>query len=78
MVNGNRFPGLHRGPIEHEGSSVLNMISGGATNASLTMGSVVKLVTPVPTTDILPRVEEASGQGTKSYGIVVFLYCWQV
>ena len=72
----NKFPGLARGPIDHNASSVINAISNGV----ITMGSTVKLNTTIPPSEILPRVEELTGTagtgGAKSldpptYGIVV-------
>lgn len=72
MVNGNRFPGLFRGPIDHKASSVINMISGGSGSDSLTMGSVIALAAQ-GTGDILPRAVEitATPQGKVTYGVVV-------
>lgn len=73
MTNGNRFQGLFRGPIDHESSSVINSISGGTGSDSITMGSVIALITPVASSDILPRVAEitATPQGKVTYGIAV-------
>ena len=70
MGNTNNFPGLFRGPIDHKASSVINSIS----NASIDMGSVVKLdETILLNTDILPRVLEiGASQGSNlAYGVVV-------
>lgn len=68
MVSSNKFVGLARGPIDHESSSVINAISKG----TIVMGSVVALE-GFPTSEILPRVTELSGdQGSKlAYGIAV-------
>ncbi len=66
----NQFPGLARGPIDHEASSVINSIA----NEAITMGDLVQLDTSgAPTSEILPRVEVAdTGQGSdSSYGVVV-------
>lgn len=66
----NQFPGLARGPIDHEASSVINATA----NEAITMGDLVQLdVSAVPTTEILPRVEVAdTAQGSdSSYGIAV-------
>ncbi len=65
----NQFPGLARGPIDHEASSVINAIA----NEAITMGDLVQLDTSgPPTTEILPRVEVADGgQGLVAYGIAV-------
>ena len=69
----NQYLGLARGPIDHNASSVINVISSGA----LTMGSAIKLTTTIPTAELLPRVEELVGTAaTKvlaqpTYGITV-------
>ncbi len=65
----NQFPGLARGPIDHEASSVINAIA----NEAITMGDLVQLdVSGPPTTELLPRVEVADGgQGLVAYGIAV-------
>jgi len=65
----NQFLGLARGPIDHESSSVINVIA----NGTIQMGSAVKLfdlTTTVPA-EILPRAEEITGIGDITYGIVV-------
>jgi uncharacterized membrane protein len=62
----NLYPGLARGPIDHNASSVINVIA----NEAITMGSAVSLVA-APATELLPRVEETDAQGEESYGIVV-------
>ena len=65
----NLFPGLARGPIDDEASSVINTIA----NEAITMGDLVQLdVSGPPTTEILPRIEVADGgQGLVAYGIAV-------
>lgn len=60
------FVGLHRGPIDHEASSVINAVS----NGSIDMGGSVTLAAP-PATELLPRVEVADAQGELAYGIAV-------
>lgn len=62
----NLFPGLARGPIDHEASSVINAIA----NEQIDMGNGVKLVTE-PSAEILPRVENGDTQGESLYGVVV-------
>ncbi len=64
----NQFPGLARGPIDHNASSVINVVANGA----ITMGSSVLLVAP-PTSEILPRVEESTSPAITDdiYGIAV-------
>ena len=68
VTNENIFPGLHRGPIDHEASSVINTISKG----TISMGSVVALDTAFVAGDLLPEVEESVTQGTiNGYGVAV-------
>jgi len=69
----NQFPGLARGPIDHNASSVINSISNGA----ISMGSAVLLkdidtIVPIPS-EILPRVEESTSPAVTDdiYGVVV-------
>lgn len=62
----NFYPGLARGPIDHEASSVINSIA----NESLDMGATVVLIDP-PTTELLPRVENGDAITELGYGIVV-------
>jgi len=53
----NQFPGLARGPIDHDASSVINVIA----NDAITMGSVVNLkdlISPSVPAELLPRVDE--------------------
>lgn len=63
----NQFLGLARGPIDHNASSVINVIASGA----IEMGSVVKLTTSIPPAELLPRVEETTGPNDVGYGIAV-------
>jgi len=68
MANTNRFQGLARGPIDHKSSSVINQIANGAID----MGSVVAVTTTINSSEILPRVEQISSQGSELvYGIAV-------
>ena len=67
MANTNQFTGLARGPIDHNASSVINVIA----NEAITMGSAVALVTSIPTDEILPRVDETDATTDVTYGIVV-------
>lgn len=68
MANTNRFKGLHRGPIDHKSSSVINQIA----NSAIDMGSVIAVTSVIVSTEILPRVEENTSQGNAlSYGIAV-------
>lgn len=60
------FVGLHRGPIDHEASSVINAVANGALN----MGDAVRIIAE-PSTELLPRVEAVDSQGEQVYGIVV-------
>ena len=66
----NRLPGLARGPIDHQASSVINVIA----NGTIDMGSAVALdQTPLATNnEILPRVEQITTQGSGlAYGVAV-------
>lgn len=60
----NHYTGLARGPIDHEASSVINVVSNGAID----MGASVVTVAP-PATELLPRVGETTAAGV--YGIAV-------
>ena len=62
----NHFQGLARGPIDHEASSVINVIANGA----IEMGATVDLDTTIPASDILPRVA-GSASAALAYGIAV-------
>ncbi len=63
----NNYVGLHRGPIDHEASSVINSIASEAIN----MGSAVRLNTTIPSTELLPRVDESDVANEQVYGIAV-------
>ena len=63
----NFYVGLHRGPIDHEASSVINIIA----NEAINMGSAVALLTTTPTTELLPRVDETDLDDEQVYGIAV-------
>lgn len=70
MANTNKFPGLARGPLDHEASFVVNVIA----DETIDMGSVVSLVSPAafPSNEILPRVRQTQSVGTfLVYGIAV-------
>ena len=71
MASTNRFIGLARGPIDHNASSVINSVSGSL--GIITMGSVVILDVTIPSSAILPSVNETTGsQGSPlAYGIAV-------
>lgn len=62
----NFYPGLARGPIDHEGSSVVNVIA----NESIDMGAALVLIDP-PATELLARVENADALAETGYGIAV-------
>lgn len=63
----NFYQGLARGPIDHQSSSVINVIA----NEAIGMGSAVKLNTTIPTDELLPRVDEVDTAGEVVYGIAV-------
>lgn len=63
----NFYPGLARGPIDHNASSVINAIS----NEAIEMGSAVTWVTSISASELLPRVGETTINQEKSYGIAV-------
>ncbi len=64
----NQFPGLARGPIDHNASSVINATANGA----ITMGSALVLSTSIAPAEILPRVQESSAAADQDiYGIGV-------
>lgn len=65
----NFYPGLARGPIDHEASSVINVVANGAIN----MGSAVVLNTTIPPAELLPRVDESPATAITEdiYGIAV-------
>ncbi len=62
----NNYPGLARGPIDHQASSVINMIA----NERIAMGSSVKLIAE-PSSEILPRAEEGDTALEALYGVAV-------
>ncbi len=65
----NQFPGLARGPIDHDASSVINSIANGV----ITMGDSLILTTIIPPAELLPRVETSAASTTNQviYGIAV-------
>lgn len=63
----NFYLGLARGPIDHQSSSVINVIA----NEAIEMGSAVTLFATIPAAELLPRVEESDAAGEQVYGIVV-------
>ena len=63
----NFFQGLARGPIDHQSSSVINQIA----NGTIEMGSLVKLVTPIVSAELLPRVTESTAATDIGYGFAV-------
>lgn len=62
----NFYLGLARGPIDHNASSVINVIA----DDVIEMGSAVKLVTPIAS-ELLPRVTEVTAFTDVNYGIAV-------
>lgn len=65
----NFYLGLSRGPIDHQSSSVINVVS----NGIITMGSAVTLDITIPASELLPRVDEsvATAITASIYGIAV-------
>ena len=63
----NFYQGLARGPIDHQSSSVINVIA----NEAIEMGSLVTLVATIPPAELLPRVEESDAAIDVGYGIAV-------
>ncbi len=63
----NNYVGLHRGPIDHEASSVINAIA----SELISMGDAVRLNTTIPGTELLPQVDAADTAGELAYGIAV-------
>lgn len=59
---------MARGPIDHEASSVINVVANGA----ITMGSAVSLIAP-PAAELLPRAQQSSATAITNglYGIAV-------
>lgn len=62
----NLFPGLARGPIDHEASSVINVIA----NEQIDMGDAVKLAA-AGTNEILPRADQSDTALEDLYGVAV-------
>ncbi len=63
----NQFLGLARGPIDHQSSSVINVVANGA----ISMGDAVDII-GAPTSELLPRVETSNAvQGDVTYGVAV-------
>ncbi len=62
----NLYPGLARGPIDHQASSVINAIA----SEAMDMGAVVVQLAPAAT-ELLPRVENADAVTEIGYGIAV-------
>lgn len=60
----NFYLGLARGPIEHQSSSVINVIA----NGTIEMGSLLQLVTPIVAAELLPRVTETTAAADVGYG----------
>ena len=68
----NLYPGLARGPIDHNASSVINSISGGA----IEMGDVVVIEKPatgpdIPPSELLARVVTGTLATQTAYAIAV-------
>ncbi len=64
----NNYLGLARGPIDHNASSVINVVANGA----ITMGSALILSSSIPSDELLPRVEESTAAvDLPIYGIAV-------
>jgi len=63
----NQYQGLHRGPIDKQSSSVINIIS----NAQIGMGDNIKLSTTIPAAELLPRVEINDTSTDGGYGVAV-------
>ncbi len=63
----NFYLGLARGPIDHNASSVINVIADGA----IEMGSAVQLASTIESAELLPRVGETTAIADPTYGIAV-------
>ena len=63
----NNYVGLHRGPIDHEASSVINMVA----SEAISMGDAVRLGTTIPATELLPQADVSDVAGEEVYGIAV-------
>lgn len=68
MASTNRYQGLHSGSIGPTANSVINAVS----DSKIDMGSVVLLETVISSSELLPRVEEGTAQGSALvYGVAV-------
>jgi len=63
----NNYQGLHRGPIDHEASSVINVIA----SELISMGDAVRLNGTIPGTELLPQVDVSDVANEQVYGIAV-------
>ena len=63
----NNYKGLHRGPIDHEASSVINVIA----SEAISMGDAVRLNGTIPSTELLPQVDVSDVANEQLYGIAV-------
>ena len=63
----NNYQGLHRGPIDHEASSVINAIA----SEAITMGDAVRLNGTIPGTELLPQIDVSDVANEQLYGIAV-------
>ncbi len=63
----NNYLGLHRGPIDHEASSVINMIA----SEAISMGDAIRLNTTIPATELLAQAEVSDTANEEVYGIAV-------
>jgi len=64
----NQYPGLARGPIDHDASSVINSISSG----EITMGDCLTINPTIEAAELLPRVlTSPGGEDQVIYGIAV-------
>ncbi len=63
----NKFLGLARGPIDHQSSSVINMISEGI----IEMGAVIRQSTNIAAAENLARAERTTAATQVPYGIAV-------
>ena len=63
----NNYLGLHRGPIDHEASSVINMIA----SEAISMGDAIRLNTTIPATELLAQAKVPDTANEEVYGIAV-------
>ncbi len=63
----NFYLGLARGPIDHQSSSVINLIA----NEAIGMGSVVTQLATIQSAELIARVEEGDSATDVGYGIAV-------